>query len=88
MAVNPGIGIYRAYAGYSLQFPDLSNQYHALDFYWQGPGMLGTGVYHHYILEGVVNPVGWYEARRIRMRGHFRMDETGIRAMNWPGSRV
>ena len=87
MAVNRGISIYRAYAGYSLQYPDLSNQYHALDFYWQDPGMLGSGVYHHYILEDVVDPVAWYEARRIRMLGHFRMEDSVIRAMPWPTSR-
>ena len=81
-----GINFHRAYAGYSLHYRDISGVYHAVDFYRQDPGMVGTGVYHHYVLTDITDPVQWYLSRMVRMEGQVRMDDSPVRRMQYPSS--
>ena len=75
--------LHRGYAGYSLKHRDLSGVYHAVDFYWQDPRMLGTGVYHHYVLVDTTDPKLWYRSRLARFEGQVSMEESTINRMSY-----
>ena len=74
----PGMSFWRAYAGYSLTHPDVSWLWHAVDWYYQDPQMLQSGVYHHWVLEDETDPVWWSRARRIKIIGRVLLKDERI----------
>jgi hypothetical protein len=66
--VHEPTGLYHGWASYSEDVYTLDDEYHAIEWYWQGPGHVMTSQYHWFTLLDVNEPVFWYRASIVALR--------------------
>ena len=75
MYADPRHQLYHACAGYTRTESTSDGLYHAVDWFWQVPETLMSGVYRHYVLMDVSDPEDCLGSELVAIIGIFEHDD-------------